>query len=689
MKLPALQLPACRTLPIARVYDVARCRPRHNIAPFVPVNERLLMSEKVYPVPPQWKKRAYIDDATYRSMYAESVKNPNKFWAKQAKRIDWFKFPKKIKNTSFAYPDISIRWFEDGVLNVAHNCIDRHLKKRGNQTAIIWEGDDPYYERHITYNQLYDHVCRLANVLKKHGVKKGDRVTIYLPMIPETAYAMLACARIGAIHSVVFGGFSPDSLAGRINDAQSKFIITADEGLRGGKRIPLKSNTDEALTRSPGGEKVLVIRRTGGHVAMTEGRDVWYHDEVAGVAATCPPEKMRAEDPLYILYTSGSTGKPKGVLHTTGGYLVYASLTHQHVFDYHEGDIYWCTADVGWVTGHSYIVYGPLANGATTLMFEGVPNYPDASRFWRVVDKHKVNIFYTAPTAIRALMGAGDDNVKRCSRASLRLLGTVGEPINPEAWEWYHRVVGDGRCPIVDTWWQTETGGILITPLPGATKLKPGSATRPYFGCQPALVSETGKILEGPASGNLVIRDSWPGQMRTVYGDHDRFVETYFSAYKGMYFTGDGSRRDADGYYWITGRVDDVLNVSGHRLGTAEVESALVAHPKVSEAAVVGYPHDIKGQGIYCYVTLMSSEKADDELRKELVGWVRKEIGAIATPDKLQFAPGLPKTRSGKIMRRILRKIAEDDYSNLGDTSTLADPAVVEDLVANRQNRRA
>ena len=646
------------------------------------------MSEKVYQVPSQWKRRAYVDDAAYRAMYQDSIKNPDRFWARQAKRLDWIKAPRKIKNTSFAYPKVSIRWFEDGVLNVSYNCIDRHLKKRGNQTAIIWEGDDPYYDRRITYNELHERVCRFANVLKKHGVKKGDRVTIYLPMIPEAAYAMLACTRIGAIHSVVFGGFSPDSLAGRILDADSKFVITADEGLRGGRHIPLKANTDKALERCSGGEKVFVIRRTGAQVPMKQGRDLWYHEEEKTVSAQCAPEKMKAEDPLFILYTSGSTGKPKGVLHTTGGYIVYVSMTHQYVFDYHDGDIYWCTADVGWVTGHSYIVYGPLTNGATTLMFEGVPNYPDASRFWQVIDKHKVNIFYTAPTAIRALMGAGVDYVKRCSRASLKLLGTVGEPINPEAWEWYYHVVGDRRCPIVDTWWQTETGGILITPLPGATKLKPGSATHPFFGCAPALVDDKGNILEGAASGNLVILDSWPGQMRTVYGDHDRFVQTYFAAYKGMYFTGDGCRRDKDGYYWITGRVDDVINVSGHRLGTAEIESALVAHPKVSEAAVVGYPHDIKGQGIYCYVTLMANEKPEDGLKQELIAWVRKEIGALATPDKLQFAPGLPKTRSGKIMRRILRKIAEDDSSNLGDISTLADPAVVEDLVANRQNRR-
>ncbi|MFO0993082.1 MAG: acetate--CoA ligase [Hyphomicrobiales bacterium] len=647
------------------------------------------MSDKVYAVPAQWKKRAYVDDAEYKKLYAESVKSPEKFWAKQAKRIDWFKTPTKIKKTSFAYDDVSIKWFEDGILNVSVNCIDRHLKKRGNQTAIIWEGDDPYYDKKITYNELYEQVCRFANVLKKNGAKKGDRVTIYMPMIPEAAYAMLACARIGAVHSVVFGGFSPDSLAGRINDCDSKLIITADEGLRGGKKVPLKANTDEALKRCAGNEKVIVVRRTGGAVAMQQGRDVWYHEEAATVSADCKPEKMKAEDPLFILYTSGSTGKPKGVLHTTGGYLVYAAMTHQTVFDYHDGDIYWCTADVGWVTGHSYIVYGPLANGATTLMFEGVPNYPTNSRFWEVIDKHKVNIFYTAPTAIRALMGAGEDPVKRTSRKSLRLLGSVGEPINPEAWEWYHRVVGDDRCPIVDTWWQTETGGILITPLPGATKLKPGSATRPFFGCQPALVDDKGAILEGEASGNLVILDSWPGQMRTVYGDHDRFVQTYFSAYKGMYFTGDGCRRDKDGYYWITGRVDDVINVSGHRLGTAEVESALVAHPKVSEAAVVGYPHDIKGQGIYCYVTLMAGETWSEDLKKDLIAHVRKEIGPLASPDKIQFAPGLPKTRSGKIMRRILRKIAEDEFSNLGDTSTLADPSVVTDLIDNRQNRRA
>jgi acetyl-CoA synthetase len=646
------------------------------------------MSSKTYPVPAQWKKRAYVDDAGYKTMYAESVKAPAKFWAKHAKRLDWFKAPTKIKNTSFAYDHVSIKWFEDGVLNVSYNCIDRHLKKRANRTAIIWEGDNPYDDKKITYAELHAQVCRFANVMKRNGVAKGDRVTIYMPMIPEAAYAMLACTRIGAVHSIVFGGFSPDSLAGRINDCASKFIITADEGLRAGKKIPLKHNTDEALKKCSGNEKVLVVRRTGGAVPFDGARDLWYHEEATKVSADCKPEKMKAEDPLFILYTSGSTGKPKGVLHTTGGYLVYASMTHQYVFDYHEGCIFWCTADVGWVTGHSYIVYGPLANGATTLMFEGVPNYPTNSRFWEVIDKHQVNTFYTAPTAIRALMGAGEGPVKRTSRKSLRLLGTVGEPINPEAWEWYHHVVGDGRCPIVDTWWQTETGGILITPLPGATKLKPGSATRPFFGCQPALVDDKGAFLEGAASGNLVILDSWPGQMRTVYGDHERFVQTYFSTYKGMYFTGDGCRRDEDGYYWITGRVDDVLNVSGHRLGTAEVESALVSHTLVSEAAVVGYPHDIKGQGIYCYVTLMAGEQGSDDLRKDLVAHVRKEIGPFATPDKIQFAPGLPKTRSGKIMRRILRKIAEDDFGSLGDTSTLADPAVVDDLIGNRQNRK-
>ncbi|WP_027145140.1 acetate--CoA ligase [Mesorhizobium sp. WSM3626] len=650
------------------------------------------MSEvHVHRVQPAWKKNALIDNDTYLKWYADSVKNPDKFWGKHGKRIDWFKPFSKVKNTSFD-GKVSIKWFEDGQTNVSYNCIDRHLKKRGDQTAIIWEGDNPYDDRKVTYNQLYEHVCRLANVMKKHGVKKGDRVTIYMPMIPEAAYAMLACTRIGAIHSVVFGGFSPDALAGRIVDCESTFVITADEGLRGGKPIPLKENTDKAIDVAAKHhvkvKTVVVVRRTGGKIGWAPGRDVWYHDEVATVKPECKPEKMKAEDPLFILYTSGSTGKPKGVLHTTAGYLVYVSMTHQYVFDCHDGDIYWCTADVGWVTGHSYIVYGPLANGATTLMFEGVPNYPSQSRFWEVIDKHKVNIFYTAPTALRALMGAGDAHVTKTSRKSLRVLGSVGEPINPEAWEWYFNVVGDGKVPIVDTWWQTETGGILITPLPGATDLKAGSATRPFFGVQPQLVDSEGKVVDGAADGNLCITDSWPGQMRTVYGDHDRFVQTYFSAYKGKYFTGDGCRRDADGYYWITGRVDDVINVSGHRMGTAEVESALVSHDKVSEAAVVGYPHDIKGQGIYCYVTLMAGEQPSEELRKELVAHVRKEIGAIATPDKIQFAPGLPKTRSGKIMRRILRKIAEDDFSALGDTSTLADPAVVDDLIANRQNKK-
>ena len=654
------------------------------------------MSEhKVYKVdavkvPKKWKERAFVDKDEYEKLYQKSVEKPDKFWGKQGKRLDWIKPYTRVKNTSFEHPDISIKWFEDGTLNVAANCTDRHLKKLGKQTAIIWEPDDPNEPaKHITYRELHENVCKFANVLKAQGVKRGARVTIYLPMIPEAAYAMLACARIGAIHSIVFGGFSPDSLAGRIEDCQSRIVITADEGLRGGRKVPLKANADEAIKKVGGVDRVLVVTRTGAKVPWTEGRDLWLNDELAKVSADCPPEEMNAEDPLFILYTSGSTGQPKGVLHTSGGYLVYAAMTHQYVFDYHDGDIYWCTADVGWVTGHSYIVYGPLANGATTLIFEGVPNYPDASRFWQVVDKHKVDIFYTAPTAIRALMGAGDDYVKRSSRKSLKLLGTVGEPINPEAWEWYYHVVGEKRCPIVDTWWQTETGGILITPLPGATKLKPGSATLPFFGVQPAVVDNEGNLLEGEATGNLVILDAWPGMMRTVYGDHKRFVDTYFSTYKGKYFTGDGCRRDADGYYWITGRVDDVINVAGHRMGTAEVELALVAHPKVAEAAVVGYPHDIKGQGIYCYVTLMDGEAWCDELRGELRDWVRKEIGPIASPDLIQFAPGLPKTRSGKIMRRILRKIAEDDFSNLGDTSTLADPSVVSDLVENRQNRRS
>src|SRR6478672_8023313 len=645
------------------------------------------MSDKIHPVPGEWKSRAYVDDAKYRAMYERSLKDPNGFWAEQAKRIHWYRTPSKIKNTSFGPDNVSIKWFEDGTLNVAYNCIDRHLPKRAKQTAIIWEGDDPKDSKHITYQELHDEVCRMANILRNRNVKKGDRVTIYMPMIPEAAYAMLACARLGAVHSVVFGGFSPDSLANRIEDCKSNVVITADEGLRGGRKVPLKANTDAAIAKVGGVDHVIVVKRTGGAVDMDPVRDVWYHEAAKVVTSECPCEEMSAEDPLFILYTSGSTGKPKGVLHTTGGYLVYTSITHQYVFDYHDGDIYWCTADVGWVTGHSYILYGPLSNGAISMMFEGVPNYPTSSRFWEVCDKHKVNIIYTAPTAIRALMQGGNDPVKKTSRKSLRLLGTVGEPINPEAWEWYHRVVGDGRCPIVDTWWQTESGGILITPLPGATKLKPGSATLPFFGVQPAIVDNDCNVLEGEASGNLLILDAWPGIARTVYGDHKRFVDTYFSAYKGKYFTGDGCRRDADGYYWITGRVDDVINVAGHRMGTAEVESALVAHPKVSEAAVVGYPHDIKGQGIYCYVTLSAGEKGSDELRRELRDWVRKEIGPIASPDQIQFAPGLPKTRSGKIMRRILRKIAEADFSNLGDTSTLADPAVVDDLVNNRQNK--
>ncbi len=642
------------------------------------------MSDKVYAVSDEWKSRAYVDDAKYKEMYQRSVDDPEGFWAEQGKRIDWIKPFTKVKNTSYDPHNVSIKWFEDGTTNVSMNCVDRHLAKRGDQVAIIWEGDNPDESEHITYKQLHERVSKLANVFKAHGVKKGDTVTIYLPMIPEAAYAMLACARIGAVHSIVFGGFSPDSLAARIEGCKSKVVITADEGLRGGRKVPLKVNADEAIKKAGFVETMVVVKRTGGKVDWVEGRDVWYGDEIAKVSADCPPEEMKAEDPLFMLYTSGSTGAPKGVVHTTGGYLVYASMTHQYVFDYHEGDIYWCTADVGWVTGHSYIVYGPLANGATTLMFEGIPNYPTISRFWDVVDKHKVNIFYTAPTAIRSLMGAGEEPVKKTSRKTLRLLGSVGEPINPEAWEWYHRVVGDNRCPIVDTWWQTETGGILITPLPGATALKPGSATRPFFGVKPEVVDANGQVLEGACEGNLVISDSWPGQMRTVYGDHERFVQTYFSTYPGKYFTGDGCRRDADGYYWITGRVDDVINVSGHRMGTAEVESALVSHDAVSEAAVVGFPHDIKGQGIYAYVTLMTGIEPSEALRKELVAHVRKEIGPIATPDVIQFAPGLPKTRSGKIMRRILRKIAENEFGALGDTSTLADPTVVDDLIANR-----
>jgi acetyl-CoA synthetase len=646
------------------------------------------MSEiHVYPVKEEIAKSARCDEASYLARYEASIRDPEAFWREEGKRIDWFKHYSQVKDVNFGPGDVHIKWFQDGTTNAAHNCIDRHLDKRRDQVAIIWEGDDPKDDKKITYGELHEEVCRLANVLKSRGVKKGDRVTIYMPMIPEAAYAMLACARIGAIHSVVFGGFSPDALAGRVIDCESNCVITADEGLRGGRKVPLKANADKALQSCPGVKTVVVVKRTGGEVGWDDARDIWYHEACAETSADCPAEEMNAEDPLFILYTSGSTGKPKGVLHTTGGYMVYAAMTHEYVFDYHDGDIYWCTADVGWVTGHSYIVYGPLANGATSLMFEGVPNYPDFSRFWQVCDKHKVNIFYTAPTAIRALMREGDDPVTSTSRESLRILGTVGEPINPEAWEWYYKVVGNERCPIVDTWWQTETGGILITPLPGATALKPGSATRPFFGVQPLLVDNDGNPLTGAAEGNLCIADSWPGQMRTVYGDHERFIQTYFSTYPGRYFTGDGCRRDEDGYYWITGRVDDVINVSGHRMGTAEVESALVAHHSVAEAAVVGAPHEIKGQGIYAYVTLNVGEEPSDELRKELVTWVRKEIGPIASPDWLQWAPGLPKTRSGKIMRRILRKIAENDYSNLGDTSTLADPAVVDDLVDNRMNR--
>ena len=631
--------------------------------------------------------RALVTDESYTAMYGESLSDNDAFWAEHGKRIDWIKPYSEISDVSYDTKDLHIRWYADGTLNAAANCLDRHLATRGNQTAIIWEGDDPADSKHITYAELHEEVCKFANVLKAEGAKKGDRITIYMPMIPEAAVAMLACARIGAIHSVVFGGFSPDALAGRIQDCDSNIVITADEGLRGGRPVPLKANTDAALENCPDCNKVIVVRRTGGDIAWVEGRDVWYHEAMSVASADCPPEEMSAEDPMFILYTSGSTGKPKGVLHTTGGYMVYASMTHQYVFDYHDGDIYWCTADVGWVTGHSYIVYGPLANGAVTLMFEGVPTWPDSSRFWQVVEKHKVNIFYTAPTAIRALMREGEAPVKSADRSSLRLLGSVGEPINPEAWMWYHEVVGDGRCPIVDTWWQTETGGILITPLPGATTTKPGSATKPFFGVDPVLVDSDNNILEGAADGNLCINRSWPGQMRTVYGDHQRFIETYFTTFPGRYFSGDGARRDEDGYFWITGRVDDVLNVSGHRMGTAEIESALVAHPQVAESAVVGYPHDIKGQGIYAYVTLVEGVEATDELVAELRQWTRKEIGPIATPDLLQWAPQLPKTRSGKIMRRILRKIAANDYADLGDTSTLTDPSVVSDLVDNRQNR--
>ena len=642
-----------------------------------------MSDEKIYPVPADFAARAYVKAADYEATYARSLADRDGFWAGQASElITWFEPWHTVCDEDLARGHV--RWFDGGKLNVAYNCLDRHLATRGAQTALIWEGDDPAFSRHVTYRELHDEVCRLANVLKHRGVKKGDRVCIYMPMIPAAVAAMLACARIGAVHSVVFGGFSPESIKSRILDSDCQVVITADQGLRGGKPIPLKANVDQALEGCPGVHTVLVYRHTGAEIGWKDGRDGWYQDLLASASADCPAEPMDAEDPLFILYTSGSTGKPKGVLHTTGGYITYAALTHKLVFDYHDGDVYWCTADVGWVTGHSYIVYGPLANGATSLVFEGVPTHPTPARFWEVIDKHQVNIFYTAPTAIRALMRAGDAPVKSTSRRSLRLLGSVGEPINPEAWEWYHRVVGEGRCPIVDTWWQTETGGILISPLPGATALKPGSATRPLFGVEPALMDASGEELTGAASGNLVLKRSWPGMMRTVFGDHQRFIDTYLKAYPGYYFTGDGCRRDADGYYWITGRVDDVINVSGHRLGTAEIESALVLHEAVAEAAVVGYPHDLKGQGIYAYVTPMAGVEPTDALRQELVALVRKEIGAIASPDVIQWAPGLPKTRSGKIMRRILRKIAENDLKNLGDTTTLADPAVVDDLVANR-----
>ena len=632
-------------------------------------------------------ENAHINKLKYEEMYKESISNPIKFWGEHGKRIDWIKNYKNVRDFSYDQKNLYIKWYEDGTLNASYNCIDRHLKNNGNKTAIIWEGDNPDEQKSITYNELYKNVCKFANVLKKLGAKKGDRITIYMPMIPEAAYAMLACTRIGAIHSVVFGGFSPEALAGRIEDCNSNLIITADEGIRGGKTIPLKQNTDEALKKASSCKKCLVIKRTNGDINWINNRDFWYHELFEEVAETCEPEEMNAEDPMFILYTSGSTGKPKGVMHTTGGYMVYTSITHEYIFDYKPNEVYWCTADVGWVTGHSYIIYGPLSNCATTLMFEGVPNYPTSSRFWEVVDKHKVNIFYTAPTALRALMAEGEAPVKKTNRGSLRILGTVGEPINPEAWNWYNEIVGDKRCPIVDTWWQTETGGILITPLPGAIDAKPGSATKPFFGIKPVLVDNDNNELNGEAEGNLCIEMSWPGQMRSVYGDHQRFIDTYFKTFPGRYFSGDGCRRDKDGYYWITGRVDDVINVSGHRMGTAEVESALVAHTDVAEAAVVGYPHDIKGQGIYAYVTLNIGVDSSDQLHAELKKWVRKEIGPIATPDLLQFSPQLPKTRSGKIMRRILRKIAANEYQDLGDTSTLADPSVVNDLIDNRQNK--
>ena len=642
---------------------------------------------KIFNVTDEWSKIGLVNKKSYEEKYNESINDNDAFWAKEGRRIDWIKPYTKIKDVTYSKSKTEIKWFYDGTLNASYNYIDRHLAKKANHTAIIFEGDDPSVSKKISYQELSDEVCKLANGLKKIGIKKGDRVTIYMPMIPAAVYSMLACARIGAIHSVVFGGFYPESLAGRIIDCKSEFVITADEGIRGKKIIPLKKNTDEALKKCPNVKKNIVFKHTGGATEWNNKIDVWYHDLTNNESTTCQPEEMNAEDPLFILYTSGSTGKPKGVLHTTGGYIVYASMTHEYIFNYKAGDIYWCTADVGWITGHSYIVYGPLANGATTLVFEGVPNYPDAGRFWQVCDKHQVNIFYTAPTALRALMREGDNFVTKYNRKSLKLLGSVGEPINPEAWLWYHKVVGDSRCPIVDTWWQTETGGILISPQPGAIDLKPGSATKPFYGIKPVIVDDKGNELKGECSGTLCMSQSWPGQMRTIYGDHQRFIDTYFSAYDGKYFTGDGCRRDADGYYWITGRVDDVVIVSGHNLGTAEIESAFVAHPKVAEAAIVGYPHEIKGNGLYCYVTLNAGQQGSDELKKELVQWVRKEIGPLATPDLIHFTPGLPKTRSGKIMRRILRKIAENDYSNLGDTSTLADPTVVQSLVDNRLNK--
>ena len=647
------------------------------------------MSNNLIKIKNQWKENALLNEDKYIELYKESIENPEIFWAEQAKCIDWFTpFSKdSIKKVNFSKTNLEIKWFYDGKLNVSYNCIDRHLEKKGDKTAIIWEGDNPQESKNISYRELHSEVCLMANVLKSKGIKKGDRITIYMPMIPEATYAMLACARIGAIHSVVFGGFSPDSIADRIIDCKSDYVITADEGYRAGKIIPLKNNVDIALNRCPNVKSVLVIKRTGNKINMFPNRDIWWHEEKFKVSKYCEPTVMNAEDPLFILYTSGSTGKPKGVLHTSGGYIVYAAITHKYIFDYKENEVYWCTADVGWVTGHSYIVYGPLANGAKTLMFEGVPNYPSSSRFWEVIDKHNVNIFYTAPTAIRALMKEGDGPVRSTKRDSLRVLGSVGEPINPEAWDWYYKVVGSEKCPIVDTWWQTETGGILISPLPGATDLKPGSATKPFFGISPALVNNDGKKLEGVAEGNLVLETSWPGQMRTVYGDHKRFAETYFSTFNNVYFTGDGAKRDADGYWWITGRVDDVINVSGHRMGTAEVESALVSNANVAESAVVGYPHDIKGQGIYAYVTLTDNTSPSEELKKELINWVRKEIGPIATPDLIQWAPSLPKTRSGKIMRRILRKIAANEHDKLGDISTLADPSVVKELINNRMNR--